>query len=76
MVWIVFHGQTQAIQCRKLLAENGVIGHLGKPPREQGQDSCAWAVGIQWEAHEKAVQVLRRYGVSPCAWLDAEGGKI
>lgn len=76
MVWIVFHGQTQAIQCRKLLAENGVIGHLGRPPRTQRQDSCAWAIGIRWEEQSKAEQILRRYGVRPCAWLDAEGGKV
>lgn len=76
MIWIVFHSQTQAIQCRKMLAENGVIGHLGRAPRMQKTDSCAWSVGIRWEEQGKAQQILRRYGVHPCAWLDAEGGKV
>ncbi len=76
MIWIVFHSQTQAIQCRNFLAKNGIIGHIGKPPRAHRQDACTWAVGIEWGEKNKAQQALYQYGIRPCAWMDAEGGKL
>lgn len=76
MIYIVFYGQTQALQCRKLLAENGVIGHLGRMPRRRKLDSCAWVVGIRWEEKEKARQILHVHGLHPDVWMDAEGGKV
>ena len=77
MVWIVFHSQTQAIQCRNILAQNGVIGHLGKPPRTaDGQRSCTLAVGIRWEEQTKCRQTCKIHGIEPCAWMDGGGSNL
>lgn len=77
MVWIVFHSQTQAIQCRNMLAQNGIIGQLGKPPRTNNhQASCTWAVGIHWEEQSKSRQICKAYGIHPCAWMDGTGGAL
>lgn len=77
MVWIVFHSQTQAIQCRNMLAQNGVIGQLGKPPHPVDHSrSCAWAVGVRWEEQTKSRQACKDHGIKPCAWMDGTGGSV
>ena len=74
MVWIVFPSQTQAIQCRNVLAQNGIIGHIGKPPQAgERPHACTWAVGIRWEEQTKSQQACRDRGIRPCAWLDGIG---
>lgn len=77
MIWIVFYSQTQAIRCRNVLAQNGIIGQLGKPPQRANRlHACVWAVGIRWEEQAKSQQVCKDHGIRPCAWLDGAGGNV
>lgn len=73
MVWIVFHSQTEAIQCRDILARAGILGRLGQPPHTPQHPSCAWAIAVGWDQQTAARMACTAQGIQPCAWIK-EGG--
>lgn len=74
MIWIVFHGQTQAIRCRNALTASGMTGILRKPPRPaNSQHACIWAVGIAEETEQKVRQICLDQDIHPNFWMDQTG---